>query len=205
MAAVFTILSRMHSSASDRGRGAGVDPRVARTRNDVLAAAITVLIDDGWEALTQPNVARVAGYSKGTVYAHWPERLDLLRDAFARYGETQHHEGTGDLRADLIGELTCFRTALVDNRLDRILAILAERSPAVPEIVEIRDEFVEEGERPIRGLLGTIIADAELEAATLMLCGMVLDAVLLHGSPPDDAVLEAAVDQVLRGVDHAVR
>lgn len=192
----------MHSSASDNERRAGVDPRVARTRNDVLSAAITVLIDDGWDAVTQPNVARAAGYSKGTVYAHWPERVDLLRDAFARYGEMPHHVRTGDLRADLIGELTSFRTAFVEYRLDRALAILAERSSAVPEMVEIRDAFIEDGERPIRERLGTITADDELEAATLMLCGLVLDAVLLHGTPPEDAVIEAAVDQVLRGLGH---
>jgi len=194
----------MRSSPSDHERRAGVDPRVARTHNDVLAAAIAVLIDDGWDAVTQPNVARAAGYAKGTVYAHWPERIDLLRDAFARYGEMPHHVRTGDLRADLVGELTSFRTAFVENRLDRALAILAERSSAVPEMVEIRDAFVEDGERPIRELLGTISADAKLEAAALMLCGLVLDAVLLHGTPPDDAVIEAAVDQVLRGLGHAL-
>lgn len=175
---------------------------MTRTRNDVLAATLEVLIADGWDAVTQPNVARAAGYAKGTVYAHWPERIDLLRDAFERYaqGQMPHHEPVGELRADLIGELVTFRSAFTDLRLDRALAILAERSAVVPELAAIRDTFVEEGERPIRGLLGTLTAGAELEAATLMLCGLVVDAVLLHGTPPADDVLEAAVDQVLRGL-----
>lgn len=195
----------MPPSASDSKRRTGVDPRIARTREDVLAAALEVLIDDGWDAVTQPNVARAAGYAKGTVYAHWPGRLDLLRDAFERYGHSEmpHHVRTGDLRVDLIGELTSFRTAIVEHRLDRALAILAERSSAVPEMVEIRDAFIEEGERPIRELLGTVSAHSDLEAATLMLCGLVVDAALLHGTPPEDAVIEAAVDQVLRGLGHA--
>ena len=197
----------MHPSSSEHERRGSVDPRVARTRSDVLAAAITMLIDDGWDAVTQPNVARAAGYAKGTVYAHWPERIDLLRDAFARYGELQmpHHVPTGDLRTDLVGELISFRTAFVEHRLDRALAILAERSSAISEMVEIRDAFVQDGERPIRRLLATVAADAELEAATLMLCGLVLDAVLLHGAPPDDTVIEAAVDHVLGGVGRGPR
>lgn len=197
----------MHSSASGNAPRASVDPRVTRTRNDVLAATLTVLIEDGWDAVTQPNVARAAGYAKGTVYAHWPERIDLLRDAFERYGqgEMPHHVPTGELRRDLIGELVSFRTAFTDYRLDRALAILAERSSAMPEMAVIRDAFIEEGERPIRALLGTSAKDAELESATLMLCGMVIDAVLLHGTPPTDAVIEAGVDQVLRGLGHAPR
>lgn len=193
---------RSTNTTSDREQRAGVDPRVVRTRNDVLAAAMTVLLDEGWDAVTQPNVARRAGYSKGTVYTHWPERIDLLRDVLAGYGEPHHHVPTGDLRADLVGELTAFRTTLIEHDLARILAILAERSWAVPEIVAIRDRFVADGERPIRELLATIAAGTDLEAVTLMLLGLVLDAVLLHGTPPQDAVVEAAVDQALRGLGH---
>lgn len=192
----------MHSFALEDDVAAGVDPRVARTRNDVLAAAMTVLIEEGWDAVTQTHVARVAGYAKGTVYAHWPERIDLVREAFARYasGDMPHHVRTGDLRADLIGELTSFRTAFVDKRLDRALVILAERSSAVREMAIIRDTFIEEGERPIRELLTTVAAGVDSEAAALMLCGLVVDSVLLHGTAPDDAVIAAAVDMVMRGL-----
>lgn len=192
------------STAHDQ-QPAGVDPRIIRTRNDVLEAALVVLVDQGWDAVTQPNVARAAGYSKGTVYTHWPDRLDLVRDAFARYDEAHHHEPTGDLRVDLVGELTTFRAALADHQLARILAILAERAGSVPAVVELRDVFVAEGERPIRERLSTVAQGPQLEAVTLMLLGMVVDAALLHGSPPDDATIEAAVDLVLQGLAHAPR
>ena len=171
-----------------------------RTRHDVLRAAITVLVEQGWEAVTQPAVARAAGYSKVTVYAHWPDRLDLIRDAFARYGDMPHHEPTGDLRTDLIGELVSFRTAMTDHHLDRALAVLAERAATVPEMVAVRDAFVADGEQPLRVLLSTVVDGPVLDAAVLALCGMVLQAVLLHGRAPDDATITAAVDLVLRGL-----
>lgn len=179
---------------------ATVDPRVVRTRNDVLAAAIHVLLEQGWDAVTQPRVARAAGYSKATVYAHWPQRADLVRDALSRFGEMPHHEATGDLRADLIGELVSFRQGMLAHRLDRVLAVLAERAASAPELVDVRDAFVADGERPMREQLSTVLSGARLEAATVMLCGLVLDAALLHGSPPEDDVLEAAVDLVLHGI-----
>jgi AcrR family transcriptional regulator len=179
-----------------------VDPRIARTRNDVLSAAISVLIDEGWDAVTQPHIARVAGYSKATVYAHWPERIDLLRDAFARYGDMPHYETTGDLRTDLIGELTSFRSAMVDHRLDRAMVVLAERASAVPEIVDIRNAFTLEGERPVRHILAPATSGDELDAAVLMLCGMVLHSVFMHGTPPTDDIIATAVDMTLNAISN---
>ncbi|HYN56665.1 MAG TPA: helix-turn-helix domain-containing protein [Motilibacterales bacterium] len=99
----------MARSADGAASAATVDPRVVRTRNDVLPVAVRVLVDEGWEAVTPSRVAKEAGYSRATVYAHWPERMDLLRDAFAHYGEMPHYEPTtGDPRADLRGELRSF-------------------------------------------------------------------------------------------------
>jgi AcrR family transcriptional regulator len=152
-------------------------------------------------ALTQPNVARHAGYSKVTAYTHWPDRLDLLRDAFDHCGEMPHHDAHGAGRDDLVGELVNFRKAMVIHRLDRALAVLAERASALPEVAPIRDRFVDDGEAPIRRMIGEQEAsDARREAAVLMLSGLVTHAVLMHGDGPSDDVVEAAVDIVLAGL-----
>ncbi len=178
-----------------------VDARILRTRHDVLHAAIDIVITDGLDGVTQPNVARRAGYSKATVYAHWPERLDLIRDAFAMLGEMPHHEPVGDLRSDLIGELHSFRRAMQAHRLDRILAVLAEGSTAWPELGPVRDRFVAEGERPIRSLLSRHLRGARLDAAVLMLCGAIVHSMLMRGDLPGDAVIGRAVDAVIAMVE----
>lgn len=180
-----------------------VDARIVRTRQDVLNATIDVILTEGLDAVTQPNVARRAGYSKATVYAHWPDRVDLVRDAFALLGEMPHHTATGDLRADLVGELHSFRRAMEEHRLDRVLAVLAERATTQPELVPIRDRFVGEGERPIRTLLARRLRGARLDAAVLMLCGAIVHATLLRGERPSDLVIARAVDAVMAMVDAA--
>src|SRR5690242_3793993 len=96
----------MVPSTQDRG---GEDARVARTRTDVARAALDVLRTEGFDEVTHAKVAESAGYSKTTLYAHWPTRLDLVRLALDALGEMPHHPVSGDLRADLIGELTVFR------------------------------------------------------------------------------------------------
>lgn len=186
----------MTASGGD-GTDRSVDPRVVRTHNDVLRAALQVLIDEGWESVTRPRVARVAGYSKTTVYAHWPTRASLIVDAFTRLAEVPHHTPTGDLRTDLIKEMITLRSTMVEHRLDRALAVLVDHTASVPELVGVRDKLVADGERIVRKLLEPVLRGAELEAATLMLCGAVLHAALMHGQPPGDDVIESIVDLTL--------
>lgn len=181
------------------------DARVVRTRNDVLRAALDVLIDQGRDAVTHPNLARVSGYSRATIYNHWPTRADLVRAAFTRMEDAEHHTPTGDLRADLIGELTMFRFGMQRHRLDRALVVLADLAASTPELADLRDTLVTDGERVLRQLLGTVLRGAELEAATLMLSGAILNSALMHGRLPADDVIAAAVELVLRAAGPAPR
>jgi len=174
-----------------------VDARVVRTRHDVLRAALDVLIDEGRDAVTHQRLAQVAGYSRVTLYKHWPTRADILREAFGGLQEAHHHTPAGDVREDLIGELTTFRTVIEQRRIDRALAALAELAAADPELADVRDEVVSAGERVLRELLAPRLQGAELEAAILMLSGAILNAAMMHGRPPADDVIAAAVDIVL--------
>ena len=177
-----------------------VDARVVRTRRDVLAATIEEIVGGGWDAVTHARVAARAGYSKATVYVHWPDRLALVREAFATFAQMPHSRLTGDLREDLVGEMASFRSAMTEHRLDRALAVLAERAGPVPELVEVRDAFVADGERQMRAILAPVLSGARLEAVTAALCGAVVHPVLLRGVSPSDAEIAAVVDVVLAGL-----
>jgi hypothetical protein len=123
-----------------------------------------------------------------------------LRGAFTRLVHAPHHTPTGDLRADLIAELTAFRTALDEHRLDRALAVLVDLTATVPGTADVRDQVVAEGEHVLRRLLEPLPVGPEREAAVLMLSGAVLQSTLLHGRLPGDDIIAASVDLVLRAV-----
>jgi AcrR family transcriptional regulator len=176
------------------------DARVVRTRRDVLHTALTLLVDEGRDAVTHHRVAEAAGYSRATVYKHWPTRMHLLRDAFAQLEDGPHHVPTGDLRSDLVAEVTQFRTDMQQDRLDRALTVLADLAVSNAELAEVRDRLVADGERVLRQVLASRPDDPEREAALLMLCGAVLYSALLHGRLPGDDVIGASVDIVLRGL-----
>jgi AcrR family transcriptional regulator len=56
-----------------------------RRRTEILAAAIAVCRDQGWDAVTMDQVARRARLSRALVYVYFRDREDLL-DAIAEYG-----------------------------------------------------------------------------------------------------------------------
>ncbi len=161
-----------------------------------------MLTREGSDALTHARVAEIAGYSKTTLYSHWPSRFDLVAAALDALGEMPHHERTGDMRADLIGELKVFRRAVLDLRLDRVLTTMAQWAP-VETMSELRDAINTSAQRPIRTMLAEFLQGAQLEAAISMLAGVVACPSLMFGTVPDDDVIEAAVDAVLRGFGSA--
>src|SRR5436189_295389 len=56
------------------------DPRAARSRETILAAAYNLLAREGPGAITHQRVAQQAGVGRATVYRHWAAPDDLLRD-----------------------------------------------------------------------------------------------------------------------------
>lgn len=155
-----------------------------------------MLTQDGSDAVTHARVAEIAGYSKTTLYSHWPTRFDLIAVALDAIGELPHHQRSGDLRTDLIGELTIFRQAVIEMHLDRILSGMAQWA-SVEEMRLIRDKINTDGQLPLRTMLAEAFEGYELEAVVSMLAGVVACPSIMFGTLPDDDALGAAVDIVL--------
>lgn len=173
------------------------DPRVTRTKKDVISSALELLLSEGWSSVTHAEVAKRSGYSRATIYGHWPTQMDLVRDAFRQYEQMPHFTKTGDLTTDLRGEIESFSNAMIHHHLDRALAMLSEKAQTSEEVAEIRDSFVAAGEKPIRVALSGVSDIDTRETITLMLCGMVTHSVLMHGVAPSPEVIQRGVEIVL--------
>ncbi len=187
----------MTPAEGNRAGDTSEDARVARTRADVARAALELLTGEGSEAVTHARVAELAGYSKTTLYTHWPARIDLISMAIESLGDMPHYPRTGDLRADLIGELEVFRTGVVEMRLDRVLSGMAEWASG-EQMSQIRRKVNTDGQHQMYEMLGERLSGAELEAAVSMLTGVVACPSLMFGTLPEDEVIAAAVDIVLK-------
>lgn len=178
-----------------------VDPRVRRTQRDVVRAAAEILLESGWSAVTHSAVAERAGYAKATLYNHWPDRTDLGRAAFLEACPAPDYVPTGDLRTDLIGDLSAFSAVLAHGQLGRVLAALAERAPQDPALAELLHGFVTDGSAQLVRILTDHGHDPEAaETMRDLLSGAVVFRVVLRQLDPSPGFIESAVDHALAGL-----
>lgn len=181
------------------------DPRVVRTRRDVLAAAHEVLLDEGWERVTVSRVANRSGYARTTLYRHWPQRLDLLRDLIDEEARLAHTTPTGDLRSDLVAELDAFRIAVTSAGLGRMMIAIGQQARDDSELAELNRSMRESGVRVLGEILaaaaerGDFVRHLDPSQAAAQLLGPVLFAYLFDTQEDlDHAYVINVVDWFLR-------
>jgi TetR/AcrR family transcriptional regulator, regulator of autoinduction and epiphytic fitness len=91
--------------------GVAIDPRIERSRQLILRAALAELGEVGYGAFTVEGVAARSGVAKSTIYRHWPGKLALVAGAF----ETLHQQEAPDIA-----------TGSTRERLERIARHVAE-------------------------------------------------------------------------------
>lgn len=164
-----------------------LDPRVGRTRQAVLATALQLLLDEGWDALTHARLASTSGISRMTLYRHWPTRHELLHDTLRVAADVQHAPISGDLRKDLKRELQLVRKQLLSPDKGKLLATLIQLAQSEPQIAEVRDESVRDGTSGVTQILsdgvaaGSLPADLDVEVAVASLVGPLVYRVLVNG------------------------
>lgn len=78
-----------------------VDPRIERTRTVVVDAAAQLLAEEGFERITIDGIAEQSGVARSTIYRHWPDRADLLGQAFSVVCSVDATPDHGNLADDL--------------------------------------------------------------------------------------------------------
>jgi AcrR family transcriptional regulator len=76
------------------------DDRVRRSREKVLAITAELLFERGFGGASVDEISRRSGVAKTTIYRHWPNRAELLRDACSTISTPQDVPDTGNLESD---------------------------------------------------------------------------------------------------------
>lgn len=174
-----------------------MDARIARTRESVLAAARTVLLDEGLVAVTPTRVAEVSGVARRTIYRHWPSADELLHDALAS-ASFPTYVRTGDLAADLRTHLEQLRAALHPGPLAFILLAMGERAAVDADMRALRSRLVAQGCAPLRAmLLDHGVPSAQVDDLVLEIEGPVMTSALVHGRAASDDLLGVIVERVV--------
>lgn len=182
----------------------GDDPRVVRTHCDVLAAARELLLSRGWEHVTVAHVAQHSGYARSTLYRHWPNRFDLLREAIAEHSRLSHTTPSGDLGDDLIAELGAFVEALTTTGFGHMVAAMAHMARDDTEWAQLLEATEAEGTSVLRSILtdatatGVVDRDLDIEYSLDLLLGPILHRFLFRTSdPPGGSFVTRVVEDFL--------
>lgn len=181
----------------------GPDPRAARSRAAALAAAQDLLVEQGWAAVTHVAVAARSGVGRTTLYRHWPEAAELIRDAIALRISGAHTSPTGDLREDLVQELDGLRKLLHDPVSETGLRAVIERAGVDPVFAELKESLYRAGSQVFRAVIEDakfrteLPADLDTDLAIDQLAGPLMYRRLIAGRTFNPAYVRRVVDDFL--------
>jgi len=205
--AILSIMERNRIESPDPpSRGPG-RPRSREAHAAILTAAIDLVREVGYDAVTMDGIAARAGVGKATVYRRWAGKEQLVVEALGLLVAAMPVPDTGDTHQDvlllMLTHLRMYQDPATGALLSGLVAAMA-RSEAIAHAV--RSGFIAIRERALRGVLergaarGDLPADVDPVLATELLNGPLFYRYLIHGGPMDEAQVHGVVRAVLRGL-----
>ncbi|MCG8925415.1 TetR/AcrR family transcriptional regulator [Lentzea sp. DG1S-22] len=185
-------------------------PRDASRDDALRQAALEVMAEVGYRALTMDAVAARARAGKATIYRRWESKLDLVIDTCTQLA-TQNLAApdTGSLAGDLREFLSSF-AAFLSGPIGKAAQALVGELPHEPELAAaFRETFLISQRDVLRGILdraadrGELKADAPRGMAVEIAGAALIYRLMLTGDPLDEPFVEKVVEQVLLPLVHA--
>lgn len=114
------------------------DPRIARTRRAAMKAALELVAEGGIQACSFENVSERSGISRSTLYRHWNDKRQLLKDALRGQSIERIAPDTGTLRDDMLTAMLDLGRALGETPWGTMVAQLMAAAEVDPDVAEIQ-------------------------------------------------------------------
>lgn len=185
----------------------GEDPRIARSRAAILAAAAGLLVEVGAPSVTIERVSERSGVAKTTIYRHFPSRSELILAAFESLFQPGAQEPlTGPIREYLVAFLCGLIHGLSEAPWAPAVAGLVEAGERDPELRQLIHEFLVARMEPCKAAMrdasqrGELPRDLDADAALASLAGPIFYRRLISREPLELSLAPMLVDQFLAGV-----
>lgn len=172
----------------------------------VLEVTLEQLAVHGFERLSVPEVAALAGLNKTSVYRRWPTKGDLVREALtASMGHAGEVPDTGDLRSDLV-LLARAAVGFVESAqgMAVLRTLLAEGTN--PDVREIAASMFRQQETAGPRLVfkramarGDLAADTDVKLVLTTIAGALMHRILIEQVRVTEVFIERLIDLVLLG------
>lgn len=182
-------------------------PRSAAADRRILAAALRLLVQEGYAGLSLEGVAAAAGVGKTTIYRRYRDKRELAAAAVSSLvGATEPPPDSGDTRADLLTLATRLFGILSGARLFPMVGTLLAEQERNPELLErFRERVIHPNRDRARAILeraarrGELRPDVDVGVAVEALAGAVFAHRLTGSETPPDWIARV-VDLIWRGI-----
>ena len=180
-------------------------PRSPEADEAILAAAVELFTESGYEGLTVEGVAARAGVGKATIYRRYPCKVDLVVAAARCFTEPHSvSPDTGSTRGDLYALVEGLIAVLTTTPLGRAMPILLAERTRIPELDIAYGAFI--NEKRARGVTtvrrgierSELAADVDSDAFVDFYVGPVFYRFLVTHAPLDGGFVDAVVTATLR-------
>jgi AcrR family transcriptional regulator len=153
-------------------------PRCSGKEAAILAAALTLLAEQGFTRMTLDGVARAAGVSKATIHLRFKTKTELAVAALGTLHPCSAPLVTGDVRTDLVAQLADFANTLTRTHGMALIGTCLAEEAHTPQLLRLfREHAVQPRRTAIRQLLdrararGEVTPDTDPDALTSALIG----------------------------------
>lgn len=188
-----------------------VDPRVERSRQVILEAALEELGEIGYGAFAIESVAARAGVGKSTIYRHWPDKLALIADAFQTFHEQRGPDVASGTAFQRVARVVRHVAEVVGgSTFSACIPALIDAAERDRDLRRFHHRFQREARQPLIDLIQDGIArgefppHADAELAALALLGAIFYRRLMSSASFDPERADALVETVL-GPPHESR
>ncbi|MEV4315688.1 TetR/AcrR family transcriptional regulator [Actinocrispum sp. NPDC049592] len=178
------------------------DPRAARSREAMLAAARQLLAREGPGSVTHQRVAQQAGVGRATVYRHWPRSEQLMLDAMGGADLPLFKDPEVPIRAWLRRQLRQMADELAIPAVAAMSLTLAQSAMWDPELAHRQDESVRTIVERIHAAIQSAVASGELETdagpsdLAVMLVGPIVYRTTMQRDKVSDDLVARLVDSI---------
>lgn len=181
--------------------------RSARIQAAVFEAALRLLEEKGYEALSFASIASCARVHEATLYRRWKTKEQLIIDAItSRVAQDISVPDTGTLRSDLIEILQSLRIFL-QSALGQAIVQAAVATVHSPELGAFRRDYWHHRRAHLQLLFDRAIARGEFPSQAdphlflETLIGVLYVRLFVVNEAVDEGLSERIVDLVLPGVE----
>lgn len=179
------------------------DPRSLRSREAILAAVVAILEEDGPAGITHLRVAERAGVGRATVYRHWPNPADLIREVIDRVPVPFLDQPGDTFRDRLRATLRRTRDDFSQPVMQAVLMSMIEKSLRDEAADDVRKaklgrvrQRMEEGLAEARAA-GEIVGTPDTDELVSRLVGPIFFRLVMQQEPVSDAYLDRLLEETL--------